>query len=243
MQLVRIQKLLANWGVASRRAVEKLIDSGAVSVDGQTVDEQGLQIDADCPPEIRVNGKIVRPPTDEFKFYAFNKPEGVVTTLKDERGRPTIADFLPAGRRLYPVGRLDYDSSGLLLITNHGELTNRLLHPSFKVAKEYFVRTNGQPLTPEEMKKFSNGLELDDGLTAKCQLKKLSEPLSYSVTLSEGRKRQVRRMFAFFGRKVLRLHRIRFGTLEIGNLQPGELRELNQKEKAALLQAAGLQNY
>ncbi len=242
MHLVRIQKLLATWGVASRRAVEKLIDSGSVSIDGNTVNEQGLQIDADNPPEIRVNGRIVAAPTDDFRFYAFNKPEGIVTTLKDERNRPTIADFLPDGRRLYPVGRLDYDSSGLLLITNHGELTNRLLHPSFKVAKEYLVTTNGQTLSSEEIKKFCNGLELDDGLTAKCQLKKLAKPLTYSVTLSEGRKRQVRRMFAFFGRKVVSLHRIRFGPLEIGNLRPGELRELNQQEKAALLKAAGLQN-
>ena len=243
MQLVRLQKLLANWGVASRRAVEKLIDIGAVSVNGQTVEGQGFSVDADNPPVIKVNGKIVTPPADDYQIYVFNKPLRVVTTMKDERGRPTIADYLPPGRRLYPVGRLDFDSTGLLLITNHGELTNRLLHPSFKVEKEYLVRISGTPLSAEESERFSDGLELDDGLTAPCRIKKNPEPDSYTVTIREGRKRQVRRMFAHLGRQVISLHRVRFGPLSIGSLKAGELRPLSAEEKAALLKSAGLPLY
>ncbi|MDD3147064.1 MAG: pseudouridine synthase [Candidatus Riflebacteria bacterium] len=197
-------------------------------------------MDADNPPAIKVNGRLIQPPGEEdCRFYAFNKPLLVVTTMKDERGRKTIADFLPPGRRLYPVGRLDYDSTGLLIITNHGELTNRLLHPSFKVDKEYIVKISGEVLSPAEAAQFSRGLELDDGLTSPCQLKKLPDN-TYSVTIREGRKRQVRRMFAFMGRKVVSLHRIRFGPLKIGNLKAGELRELSSEEKAALLSSAGL---
>lgn len=242
MQLVRLQKLLANWGVASRRAVEKLINNGAVSVNGETVEGQGTLVDADNPPSIKVNGKRILPPAgDDCSIYAFNKPLLVVTTMKDERGRKTIADFLPPGRRLYPVGRLDYDSTGLLIITNHGELTNRLLHPSFKVDKEYIVTISGGNLSPAEAAQFAHGLELDDGLTSPCQLEKLPEPGTYSVTIREGRKRQVRRMFACLGRKVESLHRVRFGPLLIGNLKAGELRELRPEEKAALLKTAGLQ--
>ncbi len=241
MQLVRIQKLLANWGVASRRAVEKLIDSGAVSINGETVTEQGACVDADNPPEIRVNGRIIVAPSEDCLIFAFNKPKLVVTTLKDERGRTTIADFLPPGRRLYPVGRLDYDSTGLLIVTNHGELTNRLLHPSYKVDKEYLVKITGGALTQDESEQFISGLELDDGLTSPCQLKKMPEPDTYSVIIREGRKRQVRRMFACLGRKVISLHRVRFGPLAIGNLRAGELRELGREEKAALLKSAGLQ--
>ena len=241
MQLVRIQKLLANWGTASRRAIERLIDEKAISTDGIPVEGQGTLVDADNPPEIRINGKLITPPRDKVcRVYAFNKPMLVITTLKDERGRRTIADYLPAGQRLYPVGRLDYDSTGLLIITDHGELTNRLLHPSYKVEKEYLVKITGAELSTAEFAMFTSGLQLDDGLTLPCQLKKLGEAGTYSVTIREGRKRQVRRMFSCLGHKVLSLHRIRFGPLSIGNLKPGELRELSREEKAALLKSAGL---
>lgn len=241
MQLVRIQKLLASWGIGSRRAIERLIDAREISIDGKTVESQGTLIDADQPPEITISGKPVAPRVDtNWHIYAFNKPLRVVTTLKDERGRKTIANFLPKDRRLYPVGRLDYDSTGLLIITDHGELTNRLLHPSFKVDKEYLVKISGRPLTSIETEMFTSGLKLDDGMTSPCRLEYHPESNAYSVTIREGRKRQVRRMFACLGHSVISLHRVRFGPLKIGSLKPGEIRELNAEERAALLTSAGL---
>ncbi len=241
MQLVRIQKLLASWGAGSRRAIERLIEAREISIDGITVEGQGTLVDADKPPEIRISGRLVAPRVDDnWHIYAFNKPIRVVTTLKDERGRKTIAHFLPKERRLYPVGRLDFDSTGLLIITDHGELTNRLLHPSFKVDKEYLVKISGRPLTPVETEMFTSGLKLEDGMTSPCRLVYHPESDAYSVTIREGRKRQVRRMFACLGHDVISLHRVRFGPLQIGNLKPGEIRELNSEERAALLASAGL---
>lgn len=238
---VRIQKLLAGWGIASRRAIEKLIDEGAISVDGVVLSSQGLQIDPDNLPEIRVNGKPVIPPgQSEFSIYVFHKPEWVISTLKDELGRKSISDFLPPGKRLYPVGRLDFDSTGILLITDHGELTNRLLHPSFKVEKEYLVKITSPMLNQGEEEQFCSGLDLEDGRTAPCVLQKLRDANTYSVTIREGKKRQVRRMFEHLNRKVISLHRVRFGPLKLGSLKPGELRLLSGEEKAALLKAAGL---
>lgn len=238
---IRIQKLLAGWGVGPRRGIERLIEIGAVSIDGKTLTTHGFTVDPDNLPVIAVNGKVVKPPAQtEFSIYIFNKPEWVITTLKDELGRKSIGDYLPAGKRLYPIGRLDSDSTGILLITDHGELTNRLLHPSYKVEKEYVIKIAGGLLNQAEEEQFCSGLNLEDGLTAPCSLKKMREPQTYSVTIREGKKRQVRRMFESLDRKVISLQRIRFGPLKIGNLKPGELRLLNPEEKAALLEAAGL---
>jgi 16S rRNA U516 pseudouridylate synthase RsuA-like enzyme len=146
-EMVRIQKLLSSWGVASRRTIEKWIDEGRIKVNGATLSEQGLLLNPEADLRIEVDGKqIKRPAAAEFAIYCFNKPAGVVTTLDDELGRKTIKDYLPKDRRLYPIGRLDYDSTGLLLVTDHGELTHRLLHPSFKVEKEYIVRIKSQEI-------------------------------------------------------------------------------------------------
>ena len=240
-ETVRIQKLLAGWGVASRRAIEKMIEEGRIEVNGETLTEQGHFVDPDNPPVITVNGRQIHKPTQHaHSIYIFYKPVDVVTTLHDERGRKTIRDFLPADRRLYPIGRLDRDSTGLLLITDHGELTNRLLHPSYKVEKEYIVSLCDSALTAAECSQFRAGVELDDGRTAPCELRQLKEPYTYSVIIREGKKRQIRRMFASFGRQVKSLHRIRFGPLHLGDLRPGEIRLLSDKEKSALLKAAGL---
>lgn len=240
-ETVRIQKLLAGWGVASRRAIEKMIEEGRIEVDGERLVEQGRFIDPDNPPVIKIDGKqIHKPPQRNHSIYIFYKPVDVVTTLHDECGRKTIRDFLPADRRLYPIGRLDRDSTGLLLITDHGELTNRLLHPSYKVEKEYIVSLCDSSLTAAECSQFRSGVELDDGKTAPCELRQLKEPHTYSVIIREGKKRQIRRMFASFGRQVKTLHRIRFGPLHLGDLRPGEIRLLSDKEKSALLKAAGL---
>ena len=136
MSLVRIQKLLASWGIASRRKIESLITEGRISIDGCQLTEQGFLVDEDNLPVIRLDGKRLIPSQNtDYTILLFNKPKLVITSLKDEKGRRSIADYLPKGKRLYPIGRLDYDSTGLLLITDYGELTNRLLHPSYKVSK------------------------------------------------------------------------------------------------------------
>lgn len=239
--MVRIQKLLASWGIASRRSIEKFIQEGRIAVDGDVINEQGFIIDENNIPKITLDGKLLKAPSDKnYTVLAFHKPKLVITSLKDEHGRRSIADFLPKDKRLYPIGRLDYDSTGLLLVTDYGELTNRLLHPSFKVAKEYIVRISGEPLGEADLKSFAKGIELDDGMTAPAIIKALSADKCYSVIIKEGRKRQVRRMFEFFGRKVIRLHRITFGPIRLGNLEAGKLRQLTKEEYSALLSATGL---
>lgn len=239
--MVRIQKLLASWGVASRRSIEKYIEDGRISIDGVKLEEQGFIVDEDNLPSIFLDGKKIIPPAKkEYTILLFNKPKLVITSLKDEKGRCCLADYLPKDKRLYPVGRLDYDSSGLLLVTDYGELTNRLLHPSYKIPKEYIVKIQGEMLTKEELKLFSSGIMLEDGVTAPCVIKPHRAPNTYSVIIKEGRKRQVRRMFDYFGRKVINLHRVAFGTIKIGDLQSGKLRPVTEEEEKALLKATGL---
>ncbi len=239
--MVRIQKLLASWGVASRRKIETYIEEGRITVNDSKLTEQGFLVDEDNLPVIKLDGKrIVPSQNSSHTILLFNKPKLVITSLKDEQGRKTIADYLPKNKRLYPIGRLDYDSTGLLLITDYGELTNRLLHPSYKVAKEYIVKYQGDALTKEELKQFSSGILLEDGLTAPCSIKPIKSLNTYSVTIKEGRKRQVRRMFEFFGRKVINLHRVSFGPIKLGDLQSGKLRPVSAEERKSLLSAAGL---
>lgn len=241
MPMVRIQKLLATWGIASRRSIERYIEEGRIAVDGKKLTEQGFIIDEEKLPVITLNGKKLKPPTNtEYTILAFHKPKLVITSLDDEQGRRCIADFLPKSKRLYPVGRLDYDSTGLLLITDYGELTNRLLHPSYKVAKEYIVRIDGNRLKAAELEQFAAGIELEDGMTSPCKITELGAPNCYSVIIKEGRKRQVKRMFEFFERKVIRLHRVSFGPIKLGDLQSGKLRPLTDEERKELLKATGL---
>jgi pseudouridine synthase len=237
----RIQKILANWGIASRRTIERLIAEGKVSVNGEVLTGQGMTIDPDGNPVIKISGKQVKKPKNtKLQIFAFNKPMNVVSTLKDDQGRKSIKDFLPPHQRLYPVGRLDMNSTGLLLITNNGELTNRLLHPSFKVAKEYVVKIVGASLTREEKFQFSTGIELEDGKTAPCKLVQHKDPQTFTVVLKEGRKRQIRRMFDKLDRKVIQLNRVTFGPIKLGNLKAGQMRRLTTAEQKALLKAAGL---
>lgn len=238
---IRIQKLLAGWGLASRRTIESWIEAGRISINNETITSQGVTVDSVKPPPIKIDGKLVKPPKKgPTRIYAFHKPANVVSTLKDDQGRRSVIDFLPRGKRMYPVGRLDMNSTGLLLITDNGELTNRLLHPSFKVEKEYVVKIEGATLTREEKSRFSQGIELDDGNTAPCKLIQHKNPQLFTVILKEGRKRQIRRMFEKLDRKVVQLHRVRFGPVKLGNLKPGELRPLSAGETKALLKEAGL---
>ncbi len=241
MSMVRIQKLLASWGIASRRKIEAFIEEGRISVNGSIIKEQGLLVDEGNLPVIRLDNKeLTSPKNSSYTILLFNKPKLVISSLKDEQGRHTVADYLPKNKRLYPVGRLDYDSTGLLLITDYGELTNRLLHPSYKVAKEYIVKIFGEKLSKSELKQFSEGIMLEDGMTSPCIIKPLKLFNTYSVIIKEGRKRQVRRMFDFFGRKVVSLNRIAFGPIKLGNLQSGKLREITSEEEKALLKATDL---
>ena len=235
-EAVRLQKVLSSWGLASRRTIEQWMLAGRITVDGVIADTLGLKVVPDACT-ICLDGRVVTPPEPDGHGHlvlAFHKPVGVITSLKDPRGRKTICDFLdPNLPRVYPIGRLDYDSSGLLLLTNDGELTNRLLHPRFKVEKEYVARIADLELSVQDLEAFRSGLELDDGRTLPCRITAAGNG-RYHVVLREGRKRQVRRMFAVLHRKVISLHRIRFGSVVIGDLAPGAVRPLSAAETAAL---------
>jgi pseudouridine synthase len=240
-ELIRIQKLLSDWGIASRRKIEEFIAAGRVTINEQPLTEPGFKIDPNNLPIIKIDGKQIFKKRKSFSIYAFHKPVDVLTTLKDEFGRKTIKEFLPKGKRLYPVGRLDLKSSGILIITDDGELTNRLLHPSYKVEKEYVVRIFGSSLTGPEKENFRKGVKLDDGMTAPCKIFQKKDPQTYTIILKEGRKRQIRKMFEKLERKVELLHRIRFGPVYLGNMKPGELRPLTKRETADLMKAVQLQ--
>lgn len=241
MDPVRLTKLLASWGIASRRAVEEWIDAGRIRLNGRVVDQQGTKADPNVDT-IEVDGRRVTAPSAERRCYlALHKPLGYVSTMSDEHGRKALPDLLPKGLpRLFPIGRLDLDSTGLLLMTDDGELANRLLHPRYKVEKGYRVEIRGTPLSADEQRRFASGLDLDDGLTAPCRLQPSKQPGVYLVALREGRKRQIRRMFAALGREVTALHRISFGPITLGTLEPGATRPLTEAETKALRQAAGL---
>lgn len=238
---IRIHKLLAGWGIASRRSIEAMVEEGRITVDGEVINRRGLLVDEENPPVIAIDGKIIKPSPQKNLIYMLNKPLNVVCTLKDRFNRKTIADLIPKDVRLYSIGRLDADSTGLLLITNMGELTKRLLHPSFKVEKEYIVGAEGQELSEAELKQFASGLNILGRVTLPCSIKKLEGKNIYSVVMKEGRNRQIRRMFEFLGRRVTSLKRVRFGPLSLGALEAGQIRKLRPTEASLLLKAVGLQ--
>lgn len=234
-ELERLQKYLARSGVASRRAAEELIRRGFVKVNGIVVTEMGTQID----PEqdlITVNGKIVKP--EEKKVYLlFNKPLRVVTTLDDPQGRAKVTDFLPEIKeRVFPVGRLDYLTEGLLLLTNDGDLAYRLTHPRYQIPKTYLASVQGS-VSYQLVRVLEKGVELEDGKTHPAQvriIKRTPQETLMEITIREGRNRQVRRMCEKIGHPVLSLKRISIGNLELGNLPTGEYRYLSVPEVGAL---------
>lgn len=233
---MRLQKYLASCGVASRRAAEKLIAEGHVTVDGQKITEMGVQVEDD--QVICVDGKRVRPEVEKH-YIIYHKPAGEVTTVSDPEGRATVLDrFRDYPVRLYPVGRLDYDSEGLLLLTNDGELAQRLTHPSCEVDKVYLARVTGNP-SNDALDRLRRGvyMEGDERRTYPAQVRVVRDESLFSdilVTIHEGRNRQVRRMFDSVGHKVLLLRRVRFGPLDLGDLRRGEWRELSAEEIAKL---------
>ncbi len=261
MPAERLQKIIAAAGIASRRKAEQLIASGLVSVNGQTVTELGTKADPERD-HIKVNGKLLKGP-ERYVYLLLNKPKGYVTTVTDPEGRPTVLDLVRGiGARVYPVGRLDYLSEGLLLLTNDGELAQKLMHASSHVAKTYLVKVSGKP-SDEQVEKLRSGLMLpaersplkapvgrppDERRrrrsaavkTAPLRIKLLRDAANpwYEVTLIEGRNRQIRRMFEEIGHHVEKIKRVRYGPLQL-DAEPGKFRHLTAKEVEQLKSSAG----
>ncbi|MEI2700987.1 MAG: pseudouridine synthase [Baekduia sp.] len=235
---MRLVKYLAHAGVASRRASEVVIAAGRVTVDGQIVTDPARAIDGQ---EVRVDGEIVPAPAGEREVWLVHKPVGVVSTASDTHGRPVVTDLVDApGRRLYPVGRLDLDSSGLLLLTDDGGLANRLTHPRYEVPKTYVVTVSGRP-TAAALRSLREGVVLDDGPTAPAQVRETGhsrETATLEIVLREGRNRQVRRMCDAVGHPVVALRRQAFGPLRLGSLAPGAARRLSAAEVERLRSAS-----
>jgi len=243
LQPMRLAKHLAHAGVASRRAAEGLIAQGRVRVEGDVVRDPARDVDERS--RVEVDGRLLAGPEPRV-VYALHKPVGVLSTARDPHGRPTVLELLGEERRLYPVGRLDADSSGLILLTNDGELANRLTHPRYEVPKTYRVRVAGGPVEERALRALRAGVELEDGPTAPARVRRLTGgesrsaterraageggPDELELTIREGRNRQVRRMCEAVGHPVLALQRIAFGPLRLGALEPGAHRRLGEVE-------------
>jgi 23S rRNA pseudouridine2605 synthase len=231
---MRLAKYLAHAGVASRRAAETVIAGGRVSVDGEIVLDPARDVGERS--RVTVDGRTLDGPEARVS-YALHKPLGVVSTASDSHGRRTVVDLVrdrdPAHPRLYPVGRLDADSSGLILLTNDGELANRLTHPRFEVPKTYRVVLARSPVRDAALRALRAGVQLDDGPTAPARVRRIA-PDTIELTITEGRKRQVKRMWAQVGHPVRTLKRVRFGSLELGDLQVGAYRRLTPTEVQVL---------
>jgi len=225
--------VLIDAGISSRRKLAAAIMEGRVFVNGEAITNLRSPVNSQ-KDTITVEGKTVQLKREQHVYIIFNKPEGVLSAVSDARGRKTVSDFIPEKYRhlrLYPVGRLDKDTTGLVLLTNDGGLTYRLTHPGFENEKEYLVQVKGN-LKPEKLQKLDKGVKLEDGMTAPAKVKEIQDnpPYKYSLIIHEGRKRQVRRMFEALGYKVLALKRVRMGNLELGDLKEGEVRELTNLE-------------
>lgn len=233
----RLQKVLARAGLGSRRACEDLIRQGRVRVNGRAA-ALGDRVD---PRTDRVEVDGSRVPLDpELRYLVLHKPRGVVTTASDPQGRPDVSRYYPEGVRVFPVGRLDRDTEGLLLLTNDGELANRLLHPRYGVEREYLAEVEGRP-TERAMSALRRGVELEDGPARAAAVRRVGgagERGAVRIVMTEGRKREVRRMLEAVGLPVRRLVRVRFGPIRLGRLGPGKVRELDPAEVRELLRGA-----
>jgi 23S rRNA pseudouridine2605 synthase len=230
---MRLAKYLAHCGVASRRRAEQLIAAGRVRVAGEAVTDPARDVDERSGVE--VDGRSVSPEPREV--WVLNKPAGVVSTAREPGRRPAVVELVASDRRLYPVGRLDADSTGLILLTNDGELANRLSHPRYGIERSYRVRLR-RPASQSQVRRLRAGVELEDGPTAPARLRSIS-PRVIELTLTEGRNRQVRRMIEAVGNQVVSLARTRFGSFELGNLQEGRARRLRPPEVRRLWKDAG----
>ena len=229
----RLQKYLAKAGIASRRKCEELILSGKVQVNGKTVTELGTKINPETD-EIKYNGKIVKP-EEEKVYILLNKPIGYVTTAHEQFGRDKVLDLIKINKRIVPVGRLDMYTSGALILTNDGDLVNKLTHPKNEIDKTYNATVRGT-ITESEVEKLRNGVEIDDGYitkTARVKILKIDEEKNLSriqITIHEGKNRQVRKMCEAVGKKVIALHRSKIGNLDVKDLKLGEWKYLTKKE-------------
>jgi 23S rRNA pseudouridine2605 synthase len=227
----RLQKVIARAGVASRRKAEELIKQGRVKVNGKVVTELGLKVSSS--DQVEVNEIPIE--KEEAVYFLLYKPRGVISSVHDEKGRKVVIDFFPGLKeRVYPIGRLDYDTSGLLLLTNDGEFANLLMHPRNEIEKVYIAKIKGIPLK-ENLRKLETGIRLEDGKTAPAKVKMLSadkkkQTAIVEIIIHEGRNRQVRRMFEAIGHEVMKLKRERYGFLTLNGLKPGEARELSPHE-------------
>jgi 23S rRNA pseudouridine2605 synthase len=232
---MRLAKFIAHAGAASRRRAEELIRAGRVEVDGQQVLDVARDVDA--TQRVTLDGRALAG-AEPRVVYAVHKPAGVVSTARDPQGRPTAVGLVPDEHaRLYPVGRLDADTTGLILLTNDGELAQRLTHPSFEVPKTYRARVAGGPVGEGALRALRSGVRLEDGLTAPAQVKRVNQS-ELELTIHEGRKRQVRRMCDAVGHSVEALRRVAIGPLRLGTLAPGAHRRLSDAEIRALRAAA-----
>ncbi|MBA3021103.1 pseudouridine synthase [Propionicimonas sp.] len=237
---IRLQKALAQAGVASRRVGENLIHAGRVEVNGKVVEGQGMRVDP-TRDVIRVDGVRI-PPQRNTQYLVLNKPRGVISAMEDPHGRPTLAQYVPEGVRLFHVGRLDSDTEGLLLLTNDGDFAQRMTHPSYEVSKTYLAEVDGA-ITEATLKRLRGGIELEDGPIKPDDVKlvqRADERSMVQVTLHSGRNRIVRRMFDAIDHPVRRLSRLSIGPVKLGDLRSGATRELTREELGALLDLTGL---
>ena len=230
MQVERLQKYLSNCGVASRRKSEELILEGKVKVNGNVINTLGYKVDD--KDIVTVNDVEIK--KSEFVYYLLYKPEKVITSVHDEKGRITVVDLINTKEKIYPVGRLDYDTSGLLLLTNDGNLTNLLTHPSHNVEKTYYAKIDGI-INIDEVKELKKGILLDGVKTKKSKIRidkidKKNNKSYVEITISEGRNHQVKNMFMYFNHKVLKLKRTNYSFLNLNGLKVGEYRKLSIKE-------------
>jgi 23S rRNA pseudouridine2605 synthase len=229
---MRLAKFLAHAGVASRRAAEGIVADGRVTVDGETVTDPARDVDESNA--VAVDGRPVE--AEPREVHALNKPAGVVSTARDTHGRPTVVQLVRSRRRLYPVGRLDADTTGLIVLTNDGDLAERLTHPRYGVKKVYRARVQPGRLSPRALAALKKGVELEDGVTAPAQVRQPA-PGVVEIAIREGKKRQVRRMLEAVGHRVVELERVAFGPLGLRGLEPGQSRRLTKAEVERLRRA------
>lgn len=228
---MRLQKYLAMCGVASRRKSEKMILQGRVKVNGKVIDKLGYKINPDIDVILVDNKQVIK--KENYIYIALNKPEGYITTVKDQFNRPTVLDLVKSiNERIYPIGRLDYDTSGLLLLTNDGDLTYKLTHPKHEIEKVYIAKIKGVP-TEKKLNKFRKGLKIDNYVTSKAKIEVLKKYNDYSIVkiaIHEGKNRQIRKMCKKINHPVIKLKRIAIGKIELGNLKKGSWRYLSKEE-------------
>ncbi|MBE6048301.1 MAG: rRNA pseudouridine synthase [Clostridium sp.] len=226
----RLQKYMASCGVASRRKCEEIILDKKVKVNGVVIEELGTKV---IPGKdiVEYNGKVIKP-EEKHVYIMLNKPEGIITSVKDEKGRKTVTDIVNVCERIYPIGRLDYDSSGLILLTNDGDVYNKIIHPRQKITKKYIVVAEGE-FTSKDIEKFNNGIDIGGYVTAPAKLKVIKfedNKSTVEIDIHEGKNRQIRRMCSALNHNVLALKRVAVGEIKLGYLKRGEYRELTNKE-------------